>query len=54
MMNTTDHRGDEYLTNSEIEEMEATAADFPKPSQADWDFYTEISYVDPFDTISGL
>lgn len=41
------------MTNSEIEEMEATA-DFPKPSQADWDFFHEVSYTDPFDTISGL
>lgn len=47
-------RGDENLTNSEIEEMEAAIADFSKPSQADWDFYTEISYVDPFDTLSAL
>ena len=48
------YRGDEFLTNSEIEEMAAATADFPLPSQADWDFYTEISYVDPFDAMSAL
>ena len=47
-------RGDENLTNSEIEEMAAATADFPGPSDDDWNSYMEISYSDPFDFISSL
>jgi len=51
-MNLDQHRGDEYLTNSEVEEMFSTIAEGTAVmvvSDDDWNVYLEMSYVDPME-----
>lgn len=44
------HRGDELLSNSEVEEMAAATADSSPTmlvSDTDWHAFLEMTYVDP-------